>query len=143
MAGLRRLVEEFRANTQAEITLSGPEDGLAELPTSHATALFHICQEALANVAKHSMASRASVQVWTAPGRVLLEVADKGKGFDLRKMSVTLGHGLSNMHARALKVGGDMEITSEPDEGTTVLAWVPFQRTNDVSHPRLEHDTSH
>jgi signal transduction histidine kinase len=51
-------------------------------------------------------------------------------------MSVTLGHGLSNMHARALKVGGDVEITSEPDEGTTVLAWVPFQRTDDVFHPR-------
>jgi two-component system sensor histidine kinase DevS len=136
MAGLRRLVDEFHANTQAEITLSGPDDGLAELPTSHATALFHICQEALANVSKHSKASRASVHVWTAPGRVLLEVADKGQGFDLRKMSVTLGHGLSNMHARALKVGGDVEITSEPDEGTTVLAWVPFQRTDDVFHPR-------
>jgi signal transduction histidine kinase len=40
-------------------------------------------------------------------------------------MSVTLGHGLSNMHTRARKVGGDVEITSAPGEGTTVLAWVP------------------
>lgn len=131
MDGLKRLVEEFRTNTQAEITLTGPEDGLLELPTTQATALFHICQEALANIAKHSKARRAAVNVWAAPGRVLLEVSDVGQGFDLNKMSVTLGHGLSNMHTRAHKVGGDVEITSEPGEGTTVLAWVPLRRSED------------
>jgi two-component system sensor histidine kinase DevS len=131
MDGLKRLVDEFRANAQTEIALSGPEDGLLNLPTSNATALFHICQEALANVAKHSKAQRASVHVWTAPGRALLEVADEGTGFDLSKMSVTLGHGLSNMHTRAHKVGGDVEITSDPGGGTTVLAWVPLRRGED------------
>jgi two-component system, NarL family, sensor histidine kinase DevS len=124
-------VDESRANTQAEIVLTGPDDGLLSLPTSHATALFHICQEALANVAKHSKAKRASVHVWTAPERALLEVSDEGQGFDLSKMSVTLGHGLSNMHTRAHKVGGDVEITSDPGAGTTVLAWVPLRRGED------------
>jgi signal transduction histidine kinase len=65
------------------------------------------------------------VRLWTVKDRVLLEVADRGQGFDLSKMSVTLGHGLSNMHTRARKVGGDVEITASPGEGTTVLAWVP------------------
>ena len=88
-------------------------------------ALFHICQEALANAAKHSQARRVDVRLWTTRDRVLLEMADNGQGFDLRKMSVTLGHGLSNMHVRARKVRGDVEITSAPGEGTTVLAWVP------------------
>jgi signal transduction histidine kinase len=125
MDGLHRLVEEYRANTLAEATLIGPEDGLVGLPTSHATALFHICQEALANAAKHSQARRTDVRLWTTRDRVLLEVADNGRGFDLPKMSVTLGHGLSNMHVRARKVSGDVEITSAPSEGTTVLAWVP------------------
>ena len=65
------------------------------------------------------------MHLWTAGDRVVLEVADDGKGFDLHRMSITLGHGLSNMHARARKVGGDVEITSEPVEGTMILAWVP------------------
>jgi signal transduction histidine kinase len=52
-------------------------------------------------------------------------VSDDGKGFDLRKMSATLGHGLSNMVVRAHKVSGEVEITSEPGSGTTVLVWVP------------------
>jgi signal transduction histidine kinase len=125
MQGLRRLVDEFRANADAEATLAGPEDGLTDFPAPNATALFHICQEALANVAKHSTARRVDVRIWAVRERVLLEVADDGEGFDLRKMSVTLGHGLSNMHTRARKVGGDVEITSYPGEGTTVLAWVP------------------
>lgn len=123
--GLRRLVDEYRANTLAEASLVGPEDKLEGLPASHANALFHICQEALANVAKHSRARRTDIHLWTTRDRVLLEIADNGQGFDIRKMSVTLGHGLSNMHVRARKVGGDVEITSAPGEGTTVLAWVP------------------
>ncbi len=123
--GLLRLVEEYRANTLADATLVAPDDELVGLPNSHATALFHICQEALANAAKHSQARRTQVHLWATKDRVLLEVADNGRGFDLRKMSITLGHGLSNMHVRARKIGGDVEITSAPEEGTTVLAWVP------------------
>jgi len=124
--GLQRLVEEFKTNTNLDAILTGPQDGLANLPVAQATALFHICQEALANIAKHARAKRAEVHLWTTKDRVLLEISDDGEGFDLRKMSVTLGHGLSNMHTRAYKVGGDVEITSEPGDGTTVLAWVPL-----------------
>jgi signal transduction histidine kinase len=123
--GLQRLVEEYRANTMADAILNAAEDGLHNLPPSHATALFHICQEALANVAKHSQARRLDVHLWSTKDRVLMEISDNGQGFDLHKMSVTLGHGLSNMHVRARKVGGDVEITSAPGEGTTILAWVP------------------
>ena len=123
--GLQRLVDEYRANTMAEAILSAPEDGLPSIPSSHATALFHICQEALANAAKHSRARRLDVHLWATKDRMMMEISDNGQGFDLRKMSVTLGHGLSNMHVRARKVGGDVEITSAPGEGTTILAWVP------------------
>mgnify|MGYP000020592214 CR=1 FL=1 len=132
MEGLKRLVEEFRANTLSEVSLIGPEDGQIQLSAAQATALFHICQEALANVAKHAHATHTTLQLWKAPERALLEISDNGQGFDLSKMSVTLGHGLSNMHTRARKVGGDIEITSEPGKGTTVLAWVPLRRSGEI-----------
>jgi two-component system, NarL family, sensor histidine kinase DevS len=126
LEGLQRLVEEYQKNTMTEAVISAPQDGLAVLPTSHATALFHIAQEALANVAKHAHAGRTNVHLWTTNERVLLEVADNGKGFDVESTAMTLGHGLSNMRSRAHKVGGEVEISSEPGEGTTVLAWVPL-----------------
>lgn len=136
MEGLQHLADEFRANTRMEIVVNGPDNGQLVLSTIHATALFHICQEALANVAKHAQAHNAVIDLWTAPGRVLLEISDDGQGFDLRKMSVSLGHGLSNMHTRAQKVGGDVEITSEPGKGTTVLAWVPLRRNEKLKQPK-------
>jgi two-component system, NarL family, sensor histidine kinase DevS len=126
MEGLQRLIDEYIMNTRSQAILQVTKEDLSRLSPAHATALFHICQEALANIAKHARSEEAFVQVWTAQDRVLLEVTDTGRGFDLRNMSVTLGHGLSNMHTRAHKVGGDVEITSEPGQGTTVLAWVPM-----------------
>jgi two-component system, NarL family, sensor histidine kinase DevS len=125
MSGLQQLIEEFRINSRVNSSLVGPQNGLVELPTAHATALFHICQEALANAAKHARAKQVNVHLWTTSERVLMEVVDNGKGFDLKKKNVTLGHGLSNMQVRARKVGGEVEISSDPGEGTTVLAWVP------------------
>lgn len=122
---LQRLVDEFQANSSTRAVLVGSEDGLVDFPAESATALFHICQEALANVAKHARARQVEINLWATRDRVLLEVADDGRGFDLRKMDLTLGHGLSNIHARARKVSGDVEFTSEPGQGTTVLAWVP------------------
>ncbi len=126
MQGLQRLVNEFRANTLAEAHVSGPPDGLEKLPASKALALFHICQEALANAAKHAKAKRVDVVVWTTGDRALMEIRDNGKGFDIESTKSSLGHGLSNMHTRAHNVGGDLELTTEPGSGTTILTWVPF-----------------
>jgi two-component system, NarL family, sensor histidine kinase DevS len=124
--GLQRLLKEFQANSLVEATLSGPSDDLAKLPDPQAIALFHICQEALANVAKHAHAKKVEVMVWTTSDRVLMEVHDDGRGFDVDKVQMTLGHGISNMQTRARNVGGDLEITTEPGEGTTIMVWVPY-----------------
>jgi signal transduction histidine kinase len=99
---------------------------LENLPDAHAIALFHICQEALANIAKHAAAKKVEILVWTTSDRVLMEVNDDGRGFDPRKVQLTLGHGISNMQTRARNVGGDLEITSEPDRGTTIMVWMPY-----------------
>lgn len=125
MDGLRRLMMEFRVNTLAEATLNGMPEDLRDIPQSHALALFHICQEALANAAKHAHAKKVDVTVWTSPERVMLEIHDNGHGFEMEKESMTLGHGLSNIHTRAHHVGGDVEIVSVVGEGTSILAWVP------------------
>jgi signal transduction histidine kinase len=129
LSGLRRLAAEYRANTFSEIALTGPETGLDDLTQVNALVLFHICQEALANAGKHASASHVSVTVWTTEDRVLLEVHDDGKGFAVEKMATTIGHGLSNMQTRAHSVGGDVDISSSPGEGTTLLTWVPRKST--------------
>ncbi len=125
LVGIRRLLTEYRVNTLSEAMITGNERDFVSLPKSQGMIFFHICQESLANTAKHAKAKRVSVNLWATSDRVLMEIKDNGKGFALDKMSMTLGHGLSNMHTRIRKVGGEIEIDSAPGEGTTILAWLP------------------
>lgn len=128
MSGLKRLATEFRANSLTEVVLTGPEDELMDLPPSLSLALFHICQEALANIAKHAKAKRVEITLWFTEDRALMEIHDDGKGFDAEKQNISLGHGLANMQTRAASAGGDIDISSAPGEGTTILAWVPRKK---------------
>jgi len=128
MDGIQRLANEFRANTLVDVNLQGSREETANLPNLQALAMFHICQEALANIGKHARAKHVDVVLWTTAERILLEVRDNGNGFDMNKVKFTLGHGLTNMQTRARNVGGDVDISSEPQAGTTVLAWVPITR---------------
>jgi signal transduction histidine kinase len=125
MSGLRRLITEYRAHTLSEAVLTGPKEPLDDMPQNHSLALFHICQEALANAAKHASAKHLEVSVLVTDERILMEVQDNGRGFDIEKMNSSLGHGLANMQTRARNVGGEVDISSTHNEGTTVLAWVP------------------
>ena len=125
MSGIKRLITEYKANTFAEVHLTEPDSELKDLSQSHALTLFHICQEALANAAKHAKAKKVQIAVWATDERVLMEVYDDGKGFDMESMNTNIGHGLANMQTRARSAGGDVDISSAPNDGTTILVWVP------------------
>lgn len=125
VSGVKRLLAEYRANTFADVNFTEPESDLKDMPQGHVLTLFHICQEALANSAKHSKAKKVQVALWATDERVLLEVHDNGKGFDIETMNANIGHGIANMRTRARSIGGDVDISSAPNEGTTILAWIP------------------
>jgi two-component system, NarL family, sensor histidine kinase DevS len=123
--GIKRLIAEYRANTFSEVNFLPPDSEMKELTQAQALSLFHICQEALANAAKHAKAKNVQVSLWTTDDRALMEIHDDGKGFDTEQMATSIGHGLANMQTRARSSGGDIEISSMPNEGTTVFVWVP------------------
>jgi two-component system, NarL family, sensor histidine kinase DevS len=125
LSGIKRLITEYRANTFSDIHLTGADSDLKDLPQTQSLALFHICQEALANAAKHAKAKNVEVAVWITDDRALMEIRDDGKGFDMEQMQTSIGHGLANMQSRARAVGGDIDISSSNGEGTTILVWVP------------------
>ncbi|AMV73262.1 PAS domain-containing sensor histidine kinase [Desulfuromonas sp. DDH964] len=95
-----------------------------------AIALYRICQEALNNVLKHAAASAVRVRLRSQAGGVELEIVDDGRGFvpgpELVSVDGHWGIGLFGMHERALAVGGKVQVTSEPGQGTRVCAWVPL-----------------
>lgn len=126
LKGMRSLVREFQANTFLEVSLEGSEEEAADLSPENAMALFHIFQEALANIARHAEAASVHVRLWRVDRRMMLKVSDDGVGFEPGRVEGGFGHGLANMHTRAQNVCGGVEIISIRRQGTTILAWVPL-----------------
>lgn len=85
--------------------------------------LYRAARELLANINKHAGASTVSVGLFRSGDRVVLTVADDGKGFDPSTVaqSVAEGHiGLASLQVRIEAMGGSMAISSEPGYGTQV-----------------------
>ena len=126
LEGMHSLIREFRANTMVEVDLTGSPQDVDGLARPQMEALYHIFQESLSNTAKHARATMVSVRLWRQGDRVMLRVSDDGTGFEISKPNHRIGHGLSNMQARAEGVGGGIEVISIRKQGTTLLAWMPY-----------------
>lgn len=85
-------------------------------------ALFRVLQEALANVARHSQANKATVHLKSENGNVVLKIEDNGIGYDAER--ITRGIGLDSMRERLEGVNGWLEISSSKSQGTCVVATV-------------------
>lgn len=117
---IQQLVEDVRVNALIDARLEFDGDISGLLDEKQAITLFHIAQEALNNISKHSRASAATVRLSRQDRRVVLEVQDTGTGFEVREGGPKEGHGLRNMRDRARSVDGDLTIESKPGRGTTV-----------------------
>ncbi len=97
------------------------------LPPRVEVALYRICQEALANVARHSGAGHVDVRLVSTPEQVWLVVEDDGRGFDTSGLPLER-HGLIGMNERARMLGGRLEVQSSPAAGTRVEVMVPLEK---------------
>jgi PAS domain S-box-containing protein len=95
-----------------------------------AIGLFRICQESLTNVARHAAATRIRISLQEEENEyILLKIEDNGKGFDIRGTGEKKTLGLLGMKERALMMGGEFRIESEPGKGTTLFVTVPITKT--------------
>jgi two-component system, NarL family, sensor histidine kinase DevS len=119
------LVDEFRE--QASIAATIDIADVPPLTDEQKLTLFHVAQEALANIRKHSQAQQVVLRVTRARSDVLrLEVRDDGVGFDAAAHQGREHMGLRNMRARAEQLGGDIEVESAPGAGTVVRLTMPL-----------------
>jgi signal transduction histidine kinase len=104
--------------------------GDQRLPSQIETALFRVAQEALTNVRKHAGRTRVAVTLGQHGETIRLEVRDWGRGFgavgahDRPRPGERVG--LLSMHERVALLRGHCTVTSQPDEGTQVIAEVPL-----------------
>jgi len=119
-AGLVDLVRAFKANTFIAVEMQTADRADADLTPDQSSGLFHITQEALANVAKHARARTVIMNLRREGPHVILSIRDDGRGFDLSTVQSYTGHGLQNMQERARALGADLHVTSAPGQGTQV-----------------------
>jgi signal transduction histidine kinase len=86
--------------------------------------LFLIYKEALVNCARYAGATRVTASLTQTGPALTLRVTDNGCGFDpatAHTRNPLGGNGLKNMQTRAGLMGGQLQITTEPGRGTTIL----------------------
>ena len=121
---LRKHVDVLRrvSGRAIELRVAAPPP----LGPAAAGQVFRIAQEALQNALRHAGAERIEVRLEDGGGRLVLTVADDGRGFDAGAPGVRGRRlGLTSMQERAAELGGRLAIESRPGAGTTVRLEVP------------------
>ncbi len=119
------LCQEFARHGGVLCELQAPEGNLA-LDASRAVVVFRIVQESLNNISKYSQASQVSVSLSQQDTKLRLAVRDNGIGFDLAAVAQRGSLGLLGMRERVLALGGQVDVTSTPGQGTDIVVVIPF-----------------
>lgn len=125
-AEVTELVEELAEShgIEARVLVDGVFDAV---PMTVAESVLHIVKEATSNALRHSGSRWVEVVMFGADDAIAVSINDAGKGFDPD------GHygglGLTNLRARTLQAGGDLEILTGEGRGTTLRAVIPVDRS--------------
>ena len=107
-----------RTGLKVKVSIRVDED---HLPALQAVSLFRVAQEALRNVECHAQATCVGIRLDDSDDRLVLQISDDGRGFDVKnvELSKDRGIGLTNMRERVERNGGGFHLASQP--GHTVL----------------------
>lgn len=128
VGALTRLAYDMTTGTSttARVHVSGEPQRLDVAQEHH---LLHIGLEGLANALKHANARRIDIELRFRDHETDLVVRDDGRGLRPRAAGAPDGHfGLQGVRERVDKLGGRLQIESEPGAGTQLIITVPVRR---------------
>ncbi|MBC7917265.1 MAG: response regulator [Rhodoferax sp.] len=132
---LRWLGEQTAARSGFEVTMNIPVLE-PRLPPDMETACFRIVQEALTNITRHADAKHVTIDLQREEAAMVLSVQDDGSGFDLDAARARAIHGGSlgvlGMQERAMLVGGQLDITSAPGQGSQLRLRCALRRQGET-----------
>lgn len=124
VAGIDWQAKEFQKRTGIRCRVKLPPESTA-FGNELSINTFRIFQEILTNVARHANATRVDIELSAAEGRLRLAVADNGVGIAAEQANGGRSLGLLGMQERALRLGGEVNISGAPGKGTRVTLAVP------------------
>ena len=126
---LRYIAEQMEQQSGLVIQVHS-EGSETRLDPNMEIGLYRIVQEALTNVIKHADASDVDIDLRIQENRLLLSVADNGRGVGTAQADAILaGQGLHNMRQRARLMNGVLHLSSQPDQGTRIVVTIPLGST--------------
>lgn len=125
VAALQWMTARFERRTGIEAGLRVGDERLA-LPPGVPLVAYRTAQEALTNVSKHSGATRVDIELSLDSGVLTLEIHDNGRGIAPADLSKERSFGIRGLHERAATVGGWVDLSSAPGEGTSLILTVPL-----------------
>lgn len=100
------------------------EPNFRPIQTHH---ILSIVQESLSNTLRHARARHVKVTLRRENGMIVIVIEDNGRGFSID--DVPAGYGLRSIRDRARLLGGQLDITSSPGRGTSVMLVLPEERS--------------
>lgn len=131
-----RMISDFQWRGLS-VHVTGSGDGIYQLDPAIATALLDALRAALENVARHSGAAVAEVELVYAADEITVMVTDEGVGFDPAKVADDRLGIRASIEARIAAVGGTVQVWSSPGSGTSIVLTVPVRsilREHDAPH---------
>lgn len=126
---LKTACQDAGAASTAKVEFEGPQNGEPMVPESLTAQLVRVVRESLTNALKHGAPKRVLVCLQYEPSEIKLCISDDGSGFlPEQAPGPESGHfGLSGMHERIRRLGGQLSIRSKPDSGVSIFISVPLE----------------
>lgn len=119
------LCNDFTKRTQVACVVHVRQTGI-EIDEARAVVVFRIVQESLTNIRRYAQATEVRVTLGHRGNELWVEVRDNGRGFDMSAQANEKSFGLLGMRERALALGGQLIVTSAPQQGTAIAVTIPI-----------------
>jgi signal transduction histidine kinase len=121
---MRRFASDVLTAKGIAFTLDAPDGDRIRLGADVRRHLYLVFKESINNLARHSGAAAARIDLRIDRGRLVLRIEDDGAGFD--PAAPHAGHGLASMRDRARAIGGVLDVISAAGRGTRLRLEIPL-----------------
>jgi len=128
VAAVRWLADTFERRNGVRTHVTSSSETLHLPPAVQLTA-YRTAQEALTNISKHAQAQQVRIELSDREGVLTLEVQDDGCGMTPEALRKPRSFGLKGLQERARRIGGWLDVSSRPKQGTLVVVSIPLAQS--------------
>ena len=123
------LIREFEQRTNIKCSLESTISDLSCINKQHETSIFRIIQEIFINITRHSKATRVDVELFENEEDIAISIKDNGIGITESQLLSPASFGIIGMNERIQQIGGKLEISGSPWQGSVVTLRIPLMTT--------------